>query len=286
VTGQLRVARYPGPRWEQMPSAMMPSDMEIGFLLSIIGILGGIWAYLYKAILELTIAAPSDLTLIFLCFTHFVVFAYLTLSLFAFYSTGRALLERLPPSEKSKLATRIVLDTWPITMIGLFVSFFLTKLSASEFGLKVSLIIFGCLTIGLSLFIKPGGVDRRTSFDIKFKKIGFLVVIIILSIPYMMVMSFFLSDVIITTDKEFYKPDEPIMINVVPSGYAFRSTLKNMSLGLFHKEINDDDTVVVTPKEYRDMNLIEVDYQTQVFGLNRKAYTTLKIAAKPPHQVN
>jgi hypothetical protein len=59
--------------------------MEFGFLLSLIGLLSGLWLYLYRTILERTATAPADPPLMFLGFMHYAVLSYLVLALYVFY---------------------------------------------------------------------------------------------------------------------------------------------------------------------------------------------------------
>jgi len=55
----------------------------LGFLLSVIGLLAGIWLYLYKTILDLTVNAPADPTLLFMGYVHLTVLCLRFMSFFA-----------------------------------------------------------------------------------------------------------------------------------------------------------------------------------------------------------
>src|SRR5215472_17472482 len=110
--------------------------MELGFLLSVIGLLAGIWLYLYKTILELTVNAPGDPTLLFMGYMHLTVLVYLVLALYVFFRRGLA--EPFNPNSSTRLASAaaLVLQTWPVVLACLLLSFLFTKVSQSDFGTK------------------------------------------------------------------------------------------------------------------------------------------------------
>src|ERR1700677_1977110 len=97
--------------------------MEIALLLSLIGVLGGVWIFLYHAILDLTVSAPADSTLFFLGVAHWTVLAYFALALYVFYERGVSVVTKRPAPERAHKAELILLETWPLTLISLAVRF-------------------------------------------------------------------------------------------------------------------------------------------------------------------
>jgi hypothetical protein len=109
----------------------------------------------------------------------------------------------------------------------------------------------------------------------------------ITAIPYFLVMSFFLSGVQITSDKEFYAPGENVIVSIRPSGYILRPTLKSVTAGYFYQDnkigndLREDETIAISSdKLSADHNLIEVEFEPQLIGKIGKAFHEVKIAKK------
>lgn len=256
--------------------------MELGFLLSIIGLLAGIWLYLYRIILDITVNAPADKTLLFLGYMHSTVLAYLLLALYVFFNKGRPETVNDRTLTRVRFATAIVLETWPVTMMALVVSFLLAKASSSYFwqGSYSWLLTVAALVFPLYRMLKSRrhGVKRElnpTHVAIFFGSIA------VLGIPYMLFMSVFLADVQITTDKEFYTQNEPVLVSIRASGYIFRPTISKITFGAFEQTTYGDETLLVSPDQHLSDDIIFVDYRPQVFRFQRKADHSVKMAKLP-----
>jgi hypothetical protein len=73
---------------------------------------GGVWIFLYNAILDLTVKEPADSTLFLLGVAHWTILCYFGLALYVFYHTGIAVrtknLER--PIAKSDLPSLALMN--------------------------------------------------------------------------------------------------------------------------------------------------------------------------------
>lgn len=245
--------------------------MELGFLLSLTGLLSGLWLYLYATITDRSVANPSDPTLLVLGVVHVVVLAYLVMALYLFYYKGIG----SPTSDKAKrwleVTNGLLLETWPVALIGLVVSFLTSKVSSSDFGMKISILLLAVIVLLISAyqsFRRP--VDSKIDFGHKMK---FFVGLLIGAMPYMLLMGFFLADVQITTDKPVYMADDAVTVTVRRAGYIFLPELRKLSFGLYEKDSGIEDFAsIVTAQQYGHDNLIRVEYEPQGLSFRRVAY--------------
>lgn len=255
--------------------------MELPFLLSMILFLAGIWIFLYKTIGKTTLTAPTDSTLLFLAYMHLTVLTYLALALYVFFRRGMG--ESFDSSANTGLTvvTLVILQTWPVVLICLVISFLLAKIVDSDLGSKSYLWILGMgiLATGVYQTIR---MRRAQLTPVLQPKHMFLLLcaIVILGIPYILLMSFVLAEVEITTDKEFYSDTDPVLIAVRAGGYVLRPRITRVSIGVFDRKGGDlsDDTMKVRPDEYVNDDIVEVEFIPQAFGATRKAWHNLKIA--------
>jgi hypothetical protein len=252
--------------------------MELGFLLSLIGVLAGIWIYLYRVILDLTVTSPADSTLVFLAYMHYSVLSYLALSLYVFYHKGRGEPHLAKTKKRFKVASAILLETWPVVAVALMVSFLVSKVTASDFGLKAVIIFLGLAALLGPLYWTLRPHHRPPDSPLEPRQLAwFLGSMAIAGIPYMALMSFFLADVQITTDKDFYKQSEPVLVSVRAAGYVFRPSISKLSFGYYEKTGFEDETVLVRPEGHGQFDYITVTFVPQLFGLKRSAFHPVKI---------
>jgi hypothetical protein len=256
--------------------------MELAILLSLVVMLSGIWLFLQNAILDLTVRSPADATLIALGIVHWTVLCYLCLALYVLYETGSTLRTKHKLSVRSQIAERILLDTWPVTLVALACGFVTAKVGSSEFWIKAPL--FWLVGGGILIALYRTWKKQKAAGNSPLKPdhiLYFFVGIGCLSAPYMFIMSTVLADVQITTDKELYNSTDNVLFSVQSAGYIFRPELKQVTLGGFTTKVNLDSTFAVTPEQRENMDLIMVDYAPQVAFWTRTAYRTVKVVKKP-----
>jgi len=230
--------------------------MDLKFLLTAIGLLAGIWVYLYKTISNTTINAPAHQTLIILGYAQFTVLAYVFVALYILYATDAGTTPA-QPGPLLAIATDIFHHTWPIPLVCLAVAFLAARASESQFAMMSYPFIL--IIVGIAVAI----VQALHSHNPKFTMI-FLALIALLGVPYMIFMAFFLADVEITTDKEFYTERDSVTICVRPAGYIFRPRIERVSLGDYPgSRPYFYETVIVTPDLHRGSETIFVDYVPQ-----------------------
>jgi hypothetical protein len=252
--------------------------MEIALLLSLIGVLGGVWIFLYHAILDLTVSAPADSTLFFLGVAHWTVLAYFALALYVFYERGVSVVTKRPAPERAHKAELILLETWPLTLISLAVGFVISKLGESDFWLKVPVIILAASGLIPVLYRR---YRRNRNESPKRLSAGTMVFVLacigLLSVPYTMFMSVVLADVQITTDKQFYSASDTILISVRAAGFIARPFVKQTRFGVFSNAENRDATFAITPDQRANQDLIMVDYSPQMTFWTRTAYHMVNV---------
>ena len=247
--------------------------MEIRFLLSLIVLLGGIWIYLLGMIIHLT-NAKEEIDLLFLGVTHFVVLVYLLLALTLLYRMGLMAAGLSPERDRPPKAVEVILfSTWPVAIIGPITGLTISKLPIrAPVGISsVALMIVGLLSlVWTRLFL-------RTEWLATFKKYSKALFCFFLSLPlvgmmYVIMMSTILADVEIMTDKQFYHPDDPIMVSVLCGGYVLRPYIAKMSFGVYTKvpqsDVNLPDLVFVVTPDPRRGALIEVTLRTHVLSVS------------------
>jgi hypothetical protein len=250
--------------------------MDSGFLLSLIVLLGGIWIYLYRLILDLTVTAPADPTLLFLGYMHYIVLSYLALALYLFYRIRRASVEDSSVKKRIEFATGILVETWPFAVIVLVFSFVSAKVVTGGWrAVGFFIVLAGLIPFYRTLRAarsRPQGVRVRAEH-----LAWFWISIVPCGLAYICLMSFVLSDVKIETDKTFYRQSEPVLVSVRAAGYIFRPRLSKLSFGIYQKELILDETVLVPADKHLDQELIMVDYVPEVFGIKRTAFHVVNL---------
>jgi hypothetical protein len=263
--------------------------MEFRFLLSLIGLLAGLWLYLYRTILEETATAPAGQALVFLGFMHFAVLTYLVLALYIFYCKGRGEPRSAKTKRRLSVADGILLETWPLMVVGLALSFVVSKTGESEFAVKSVMLILAAIGVGVLVFrsIRP---SRDWDSNLApMEAAWFFGTVGLGGLPYIMVMSIVLADVQITMDKQTYAPTEPVILSVRAAGYIFRPMLRRITFGSYLETGRDgwsnipDETILVPPDEHGGRDFIMVDFEPQILPIRRAAYATVAFI-RPPQQ--
>ena len=244
--------------------------MDLKFLLTAIGLLAGIWVYLYKTISHLSINHPTNQTLVILGYAQFTVLSYLILALYILYATDPAATAATPDATLV-IATEIFHHTWPIPLVCLVLAFLTAKASESHFAM-MSYPIF--LVIAVIAWATVQALHAQNPSYV----IGFLAGIVVLGTPYMLLMSFFLADVEITTDKQFYTQADPVMVCVRPAGYIFRPNIKGIELGLYKRAGSlFHETIIIPPEKHLGDDVIFVDFVPQAISVKRRTCVQIKM---------
>lgn len=256
--------------------------MELALLLSLVVMLSGIWIFLYNAILDLTVKSPADATLAVLGLVHWTVLCYLCLALYVLYETGREIRAKHELSERARIAERILLETWPVTLVALACGFAMAKVGSSEFWIKAPFLLLAGSGIFFAIYRSRKKYKAVETSPVRPTHIvWFFLGIGSLYLPYMLITSIILADVQISTDKEFYNSTDTVLFSVQSAGYIFRPDLKQVVFGTFRNKVIFDSTFAVTPEQRANMNLIMVDYIPQAAFWTRTAYHTVKMVEKP-----
>ena len=94
-------------------------------------------------------------------------------------------------------------------------------------------------------------------------------------------MSTVFADVQITTDKEFYRPNDPILVSVRGGGYVILPYVSKISFGTYLKTQppnmrTSDFTLSVPPDQHRG-NLIEVDFHPEIVPWELRRFHEVKV---------
>jgi hypothetical protein len=246
--------------------------MDLGFLLSLIAFLGGIWIYMLGHILDLTLRAPADSNLLFFGFVHFIIFLYLVTALLVFYkkSLNSVRSTRSRADDSGSIET-LLFKTWPAILLILLIAFFSTNLDFPEaFQFFFVIIYLLVAAYGLWLYISTvslaKGSDRPIYRNVIFRYFMTVVISAPLSIAFLILMSTLFADVQIKTDKEFYRIDDPILVSVRSGGYVLRPFITKVSCGTleFNTPGLGDSVVHIGPNRRCQLR---VEYEPQVIPL-------------------
>ena len=241
--------------------------MDLSLVLSLVGLLGGMWIYVFAAIREMSLNAPTDVTLIALGYSHWFLTVYLAMALYLLYERGVS----NASSARIGLAQQVLLRTWPLSAAMCAVSFVARAIPGGDTPIKV---ITGAFTLGITAFaifqsLRPARPEEATARTDTIW--WFWLFVVAAAIPFMLAMSALTADVDIRTDKEFYRRTDDVLISIRPAGYVFRPAIRTLRYGFFQKSLFDEETVLVTASEHRGADLIEVAYSPQV-GFDQKAF--------------
>jgi hypothetical protein len=262
----------------------MPKNPEItlAFVLTLIVFLGGLWIYWLRVIIDLTTTEPTNASLLFFGFMHFVELVFLSLGLSVFYLKA---IENLDSAAADRnlvvMAETIFFGTWPVIVAALVISYALTKIAAFSKELKVLFLVFYAVVAGFFAWMYfahtknfAAAAPLVTNWQIL---LLFLFVLPIGFLIFLMLISPFLADVEIKSDKEFYKADETITICVRSRGYLLRPSITRISCGFFEVSRQIDDIVVaIAPEKRSNDNLLRVDFRPQVMPFSFHRYHYLK----------
>jgi hypothetical protein len=98
-------------------------------------------------------------------------------------------------------------------------------------------------------------------------------------ILYLIVVSTFLADIDVTTDKEFYRSDYLVRVALNPGGYILRPSVTKVSCGLFELKgsIGTNRTIVIPPDRHVGAEFIEVELRPDVIPLRLTRFHYLKM---------
>jgi hypothetical protein len=257
--------------------------VDLGFLLTLIVLLGGGWIYLLDSILKMTVASPAEPVLRPLGLLHFVVLEYLVLALAVSFWRGLQHIGHEQPTAL-KYAARLLFGTWPVAVVTLVISLALTKvgilLDYKAFAVAFPLV--GGL-FALLVYMRVRGQVRR---DATYREqlvqdlLTFPVVTMMLFLPYLAAMSIVLSDVEVETDKGFYTGGD-MVASVRPAGYILTPRVTSLECGGFRRELPPEGGTFSIPlSAIGSTDYLVVAYQPQVTGGLHKHFTYIKIAQK------
>jgi hypothetical protein len=155
-----------------------------------------------------------------------------------------------------------------------------SKVSTGDFALKSVFLITGISIIGFLIWSQRRSARTRETILSVHHYVYCFGGLMVVGLVWVLTLGVFLSDVQITTDKEFYKADEPVLISVRAAGYVFRPYISKMTFGVYDRAISSDETILVKPEDHRGQDLIMVEYHSQVIGLQRVAYHSVKMVKK------
>jgi hypothetical protein len=250
----------------------------LGFVFSLVALLGGMWIYIFQVIRDMTVSAPADVALMPLGYAHWLLTVYFGLALYVLYQHGLMHHQHGHPATTTRIwAQEVLLRTWPVSVAMCLVSFVAGKvIPGGDVPIKVVVSVFGIGITALAFFqtIRASrGQKPRAGIW------WFWVWVVVLAIPFMLGMSMVLADVDIRTDREFYRRTDDVVISMRASGYMFRPSLKLLQFGRLRRPVTVDETVVVGPADHNGDNLIRVDYEPQV-GFSGTAFHEVRMEGK------
>lgn len=255
-------------------------SMDLRLLFALIAFLGGVWAYLLKVILDLTIAAPAAPHLLALAVAHYVVFIYLLLTLALFYAHGLSTINLRQP-RYSDSATRIVFGTWPVALMALALGIVFAK---AEFARPVSAATWILPSIALLLailaFYSLRKLSPTTDFPRKrwlYELTGFVVLLALLFIPYLLAMSYIFSDVKVSFNRKMYT-NEDIIVSLRRSGYVFAPTIESLECGNIKQTVPGDGAYILPSSEVGSATFLGVVYRPQAYWGSRSHFEDVMIA--------
>lgn len=255
--------------------------MDLGFLLSLIVFLGGLWVYLFRPIRQII---AGDSAALFLGYLHFTVLTYLGLALYVFYRRGLGETIEMGGSGLN-VSAAIIVTTWPLVLLCAGVSFLLVKASSSDFAVKFYMLILSVAAFVGAIY--QGIHQRHSGHAIQLSPtliFIFFFGIALGGIAYMLLLSFFLADVEVTTDKEFYTDTECVILSAQAGGYIFRPSITGVVFGGYRNTFSGNQTLVIRPEIHNGNDLVVVEYEPQVFTKKRKAYHYVKMARVDPNR--
>jgi hypothetical protein len=256
--------------------------MDPRLIFAMIAFLGGLWIYLQRAILDGTAAAPADYLLLPLAFSHFVVLVYLLLTLAIFFWQGMAT-SGYPEPPISRHVSRLLLSTWPITLVALCISYVTAKLGIHDAFKSMFIVVplTGVTFAGLAYWsvqraeLTPDFPHRRWFIEL----IAFSFAIVVAFVPYMAVMSYVFSDVTVTTDKEVYVEGD-LTVTIRRAGYVICPTISAIECGKVRQKLTTDGAYTLPLSAIGHGDYILVEYLPQMSSEVRRHFEPVMIARR------
>lgn len=270
-----------------MSSRPLPSPVvSVDLLFALTLALGSAWLYLLTQVLELSSMQAGVYRGVFVAFAHFVVFAYLVLTLFCLYRHSTRGLSG------TNSVLLLVLYTWPAALISLavcqaFVRFpTLTRLADWGFiALFSSVFLVSCWAALRHAPLGSGGPGRIGALASVLKlafglAVGF--------VPYMMVMSMLFADVLVRSEKDFHSPGDVIHLEIRSAGYLFLPSMTEVRfLGQIHPLKESSNWYTLSLPTSRDLSIraiepsdfsrtLAVNFRPQLFGVELVKYQEVR----------
>lgn len=252
--------------------------MTIDLILALSLFLGATWLGLLNTIVGLTRDRPVDQMLFALAFVHFVVLVYWVLATSVLYGKAvKSFLDR----DLSRLAMfeEILIVTWPAAVLGAILGILATKI----IGVIEPLIMVIPFLILAGLLLWWAKRARHLTF---------VVVVVVLFMPYVFVMAVCWSGVQVTTNQPLYKPGEFAIVTAKTEGYLFKPGINRVEFmtGLYPKYEVPANLITgyvrvvqqITPEMKAEMmvtrpSYISVTYTPQAWWFSRSEEIELNI---------
>lgn len=243
---------------------------DLGFHLTTVVILAGLWVYLLQEILATTAEATFDGILALLGFIHYAVLIYLGLAVYVLYRRGLSLVTNDPKRHDGE-STAILFGTWPLFLVSLPFAYGLAKLVDGFFALFF--LVYAITALGFVVWLKfmsgrHGSVGEWYNGYKPALGIGALGMLATWWI-YAMLMSLVFANVEVETDKEFYGASDPVLAYVSPGGYLFKPKIKSVTLGRFERDSeafhDGGATFRIEPVEHLGETHLSVAYKPQLY---------------------
>ncbi len=190
----------------------LPMTIDLILVLSLF--LGAAWLELLNTIVSVTRERPADHMLFALAFVHFVVLVYWVLATSVLYAkavrsvVGRSLMW-------ADRFEEILVVTWPASVVGAIVGIVATKLTGLIDPLLLVLPSF-IFTALLLLWAK------------QLRHIRFVLLIVVLFMPYVWIMSISWCGVQVTLNQQYYKIGDVAIVTAKSEGYLFKPAIKKI----------------------------------------------------------
>ena len=258
-------------------------DIDIRFLFALFTSFIGMWIYLFNYIINLGTEDPSNLLLISYAILHYTIFLFLGSVIILVFYKGLSYTDSADDFlQDSKIMDIInnnksfVLKWWPFFFFSALLTIIFTLLLST---IPVWVVLLSYI-IAFLLYIPIIGSNRllkKQTFKVNFKFLFCAFFLFFIYVPFMSIIS---SDVKITTEKEFYKTDDVLRLEVKRKGYMFLPEIDTILLNRCPLSENTKETLSfqMSEKCYHNnfSNYIIVKYSPQFF-FKKEKYQTIKI---------
>ena len=249
-------------------------NIDIRFLFVLLTTYIAIWIFLYDYIVVQTTNLETYY-MILIGLLHYTIFVFIVPTVVLLFYKGLSYTDINDELIHEQKITKIinncknfVMKWWLFIFLNVLL---LTVFNVIFLSLNVWLVIF-VLIVSIVLYMPIRGINsplKKLNINILWTSITFVGFII-----YVFFLSLFASDVIITTDKDFYKVDDIVRIEVKRKGYFLLPEIKSITLNGGYEKDKKHETFSfrIYENEYNDgyFNFIEVKYKPQLFFQKNK----------------